>query len=194
MRARLCWYAVQYGSGPLLLQLADLGMRLQEAGPLLTAEGIRQHLRRGAIAALLQLGASPNQHDSYGRNPLLAVLNSQFAAGSHLSNGKVIEVVRVLLEGGADPNSTSSETGHVLELPLQLLVSSAASLQEGQMASDMSTILALAHMLCEAGADPLGLSAHSCYPLDVLAMAQQAAERCDIMLPLALLLHSAVRD
>lgn len=83
------WYAVQYGSGPLLLQLADLGMGPREARPLLTAECIRQHLRPGAIAALLQLGASPNQHDSCGRTPLLAVLNSDFAAGSHLSNGKV---------------------------------------------------------------------------------------------------------
>ena len=70
---------------------------------------------RRAFAALIAAGANVNRKDCEGYTPLLRALRPTYAHGKEIfmDGSRLSDLVRLLIEGGADPNIEYAERGFV---------------------------------------------------------------------------------
>lgn len=157
-------HAVREGHTEATMALLEAGADINQVSegtktsPILSAM-INGHFDLGLT--LLELGADPNQVDEAGTGPLFAAINAHWAPKSRYPQQQAYkqqdasyrDVVRILLEAGADPNERLTKhlwyMGYNFDL-LQINTTGATPFWRAAYALDVPTM----QLLVENGADP----------------------------------------
>lgn len=169
-------YAAREGHTGMLTRLLDAGADIDrteanEISPLLMAIS---NNRMDAATLLIERGAALEGQDFYGRSPLWSAVNVR---NLYLHNqtfehvvdrGPVLDLIRLLLDKGVDPNPRTTESPPVRN---QLLATTGTlewvdfTGQTPFLTAALAGDLTVMHLLLEHGADPLIPTFHGTTPL-----------------------------